>query len=252
MISIVIPTYNSEKYIARTLDSILCQLYEDYEVILVDAYSDDSTLRIAYAYHKAFAGRLKIFLRAKQGQIDAINHGFSLSKGDILAFINSDDTYEPGCFSVISYHFAKQNGWVYGIGKVINSQGEFTRSAITWFKSLWWKSTDYNILKWFCFISQPTVFLSRDLYREVGDFNKVYDLCFDYDYWLRLWQKEKPVFINMHLANWRLHGDTKSVSNRDVQIDESLEINRPYAENIFDIFIQKFVALATKIAYRLI
>jgi glycosyltransferase involved in cell wall biosynthesis len=252
MISIVIPAYNSQKYIAQTLDSILCQNYQDYEVILVDAYSNDSTLKIASAYQTAFNGRMKIYSREKQGQVDAINHGFSLSKGDILAFINSDDTYEPGCFSAISYYFAKQNGWVYGIGKVINSQGEFTRSFVTWFKSLWWKRASYDILRWFCYISQPTVFLSRDLYREVGDFNKEYDLCFDYDYWLRLWQIKNPVFINKHLANWRVHGDTKSVSNQDKQIDESLKINRKYTENILDIFIQKLVALATRIAYRLI
>jgi glycosyltransferase involved in cell wall biosynthesis len=252
MISIVIPTLNSAKYLDQTLRSIDKQNFDNYEVILVDSNSDDDTLRIAYFYHNIMHGKLKIYLMPKEGQVTAINYGLSLAKGDILTFLNSDDLYEQGCLAQVNHHFAtyKDKEWAFGKGGVVDNQGRPTRSLVTLFKSIWWQKNSKRVLTWFDYICQPTVFWRA----EVGlRFNPKYPYAFDYDAWLRLWEYSgEPIFINRYLANWRAHKDAISVKGTNAQIDESLRINLKYAQSWCDVFIQNGVALAEKVVYGVI
>jgi glycosyltransferase involved in cell wall biosynthesis len=227
------------------------QTYENYEVILVDSNSEDDTLQIAYQYRKRMDGKLNIYSMPKEGQVKAINYGLSLAKGNILTFINSDDTYEQGCFNRVAKEFNSKQGifWLYGVGKVIDSNGQPARSIVTNFKSLWWQKCDARVLSWFDYIVQPTVFWSRPLDLK---FNSEYPFCFDYDAWLRLWRLSKPIFVNQHLANWRVHSDAISVKNTNAQIDESLRINLNYAQSWGDIVIQNLVAWGEKVIYEVI
>lgn len=255
MISIVIPTLNSKKYLGKTLESIVNQSYKDWEVIIVDSYSIDGTLDIIYDFIKLYPDKIRQLNMPQRGQVRAINYGMSLAKGDVITFINSDDTYAEGCFDAIEYLFRlfkHEPFWLYGIGKVIDSDGNDTRSIVTWFKSLWWKGSSKKVFTWFDYISQPTVFFNRKMYELVGEFDPKYPLCFDYDYFLRCWSIENPVFIKRHLANWRVHSDSLSVKNTNKQIDESLSINKKYRRSFIDTIVQNSIAFAVKIAYGVI
>jgi glycosyltransferase involved in cell wall biosynthesis len=251
MISIVIPTLNSGKYLEATLESIVSQLFQGFEVIIVDSQSEDSTLRIVKEFQDSgFRDKIHLYSMRKLGQVRAINYGMSQAKGDILTFINSDDVYEQDCFMLIDriFGFSKVE-WAYGIGKVIDEKGKPTRSLVTTFKSLWWMQNSSRVLSWFDYISQPTVFWRKELWEKVGQFNPEYPLCFDYDYWLRASKISKPVFLEHHLANWRAHSDAISVRNTNSQIDESLRINVIYAQSWWDLVIQNLVAWVEKIVY---
>ena len=254
MISIVIPTLNSGKYLKQTLDSIFMQDMSGYEVIVIDGFSEDDTQRILREYGLRFNAsndKLRWYFMDRQGQVPAINYGLSMAKGDILTFINSDDTYEPYCFRAVDYYFRVKPDllWLYGIGKVIDGSGQPTRSLVTKFKSIWWGKTSPRILSWFDYIVQPAVFWKRSLMGQVGEFNPEYPYCFDYEYWLRCFKVSKPSFINYHLANWRAHKDAISVRNVNAQIDESLRINLAYAQSPKDMIIQNLVAWIEKIVY---
>lgn len=98
LVSVTTVTRNSEKTIARTIESVLAQTYDRVEYLVVDGLSRDRTVEIAESYREKFAGRgyeYRIISEADQGMYDAINKGIRLSEGEIIGNINSDDWYEP-------------------------------------------------------------------------------------------------------------------------------------------------------------
>lgn len=254
MISVVIPTLNAGKFLRQTLNSIFAQDFSSYEIIVVDSFSDDDTLRIIREYGQRFNAiekdKLKYIGMEREGQVAAINYGLSMAKGDILTYINYDDVYEKGAFRIVNAAFeAYKCQWVYGRGEVIDAEGNPTRSIVTKFKELWWKKNSHRVLSWFDYIVQPTVFFKRSLWEKVGAFNPEYKYCMDYDMWLRFWKVEAPHFVDAHLANWRAHSEAISVRNTNRQIDESLRINLLHAQSTTDIVIQNLVAWGEKLVY---
>ena len=97
LVSITTVTYNSEKTLARTIESVLAQTYNHIEYLIVDGFSADGTLEVAERYRERFAERgfrYTIMSEKDKGMYDAINKGIRLSQGSIIGNINSDDWYE--------------------------------------------------------------------------------------------------------------------------------------------------------------
>ena len=92
-ISIITPTYNSEKTLKDTLESILKQTYTNYEHIIVDGASKDSTMQIVKEYEEKYQGKLKYISEKDLGIYDAMNKGIKMATGDIIGILNSDDIY---------------------------------------------------------------------------------------------------------------------------------------------------------------
>jgi glycosyltransferase involved in cell wall biosynthesis len=252
MISIVIPTLNAEKYLYQTLDSILCQGYTGYEVIIVDGMSKDNTFLVA----RRFADRMNIFFHqiSPTGQVDAINYGFTKAHGDIFAFLNADDVYLPGCFTAVNEVFRQADtpSWAYGKGMVIDKDAKVTRSLITSFKSLFWWTRNYRMLTWLCYISQPATFWRREFAERVGFFNPAYKYCFDYEWWLRAFKISRPGFINENLACWRAHPGSLSVKHTQLQINQAFKVSQLYSSSWVDRVVQQLVWAGVSIAYKFV
>lgn len=108
LISVIVPMYNVEKYLKTCIDSIEKQTYSPIEIILVDDGSIDRTLQIAYELSEQF-DNIKVFSQENQGQGKARNTGLSHAKGDLIAFIDSDDFIEPDMMADLAAYVMNQN-----------------------------------------------------------------------------------------------------------------------------------------------
>ena len=121
-ISIVTTCYNSASTIKETIQSILSQGDEnEVEYIVVDAGSTDGTIDII----KSFGSRVKLIVEPKCSQSEGINIGLKASTGEIVAFLNSDDTYLPGTLKKVKAAFASSPSasWLAGQCEIVNSKG---------------------------------------------------------------------------------------------------------------------------------
>ena len=99
MISVVIPLYNKRNHIIRTVDSVLAQTFTDYELIIVDDGSSDGSPNLV---ENQRGDHIKLIRQANEGVSSARNHGVKAAKGDLIAFIDADDTWEPHFLAEIS------------------------------------------------------------------------------------------------------------------------------------------------------
>lgn len=95
LVSVVVPTYNREKLIAKTLDSIINQTYKDIEVLVIDDGSKDNTQDVIQRYISLYPQKIKYFLKENGGVSSARNLGIDKSKGEYICFVDSDDWIYP-------------------------------------------------------------------------------------------------------------------------------------------------------------
>ncbi len=231
-ISIVVPTLNSEKYLKQCLDSIFRQSYKNVEVIVVDGYSKDKTHRILKDYEALYPKRFYTAFRRPQGEPDAINIGIGMSCGDIVAFIDSDDVYQPGVFEAVADYLKAHEDvmLVYGRADIIDGKGRKARNAITAIKEPFQVLNKQWLLLLLDYIVQPTVFMRREIINDIGVFRTDEELVCDYEYWLRASDKGyKFGFIDRHLASSRVHPGTMSMRNQTKEISDAFRWKVRYA-----------------------
>ena len=130
LISVIIPAYNVDKYLAETLDSVLAQIYPHFEVVIVNDGSTDRTLEIAQGY-AAKDDRIQVISQANQGVSAARNHGIRVTTGELLAFLDGDDRWNPNKLSAHINHFHEIENLGMSFAKVafITSDGSYTKQC---------------------------------------------------------------------------------------------------------------------------
>jgi len=217
LVSIITPSYNQAAFLESTIRSVLEQDYPSLEYILVDGGSTDGSLDIIHRY----ADRFSWWVSEKdKGHADALNKGFSHAKGEILAWLNSDDTYYPGAISdaVASLQAHPEVGMVYGDADLNDETGNIIGSFAS-------RQTDYQkLLRGSVHIPQATTFFRADLWRQVGPLSLSLFFAFDYDLWVRLAKVSKILYIPRTWATFRLHNDGKSILNDDRCYPDMLKV----------------------------
>ncbi len=218
LVSIITPSYNQAAFLESTIRSVLEQDYPNLEYILVDGGSTDGSVDILHRY----ADRLAWWVSEKDaGQTDAINKGFARAKGDILAWLNSDDTYEPHAVAE-AVEFLRSHpevGMVYGDANFINESGR----VIGRFSAA---QTDYQRLQCgYVHIPQQASFWRASLWRKVGPLDPSFYFAMDYDLWVRLARVSKLYYHPRLWANFRLHNQGKTLAADDRCWPEMLRVH---------------------------
>jgi len=208
LFSIVIPSFNQARFLEATLDSVLSQEGVDLEAIVFDAGSTDGSIDILRA--RESDPRLSWKCERDFGQAHAINKGLRAARGGILAYLNSDDVYFPGALATVAREFEAHPStlFVYGRAHHLNEDGSYMED----YPSEPW---DYDRLQWVCYLCQPAVFWRRGALDRFGFFDDSLHFAMDYEYWLRAGAHTAFRYLESSvLAGSRLHGDTKTLSQR--------------------------------------
>jgi len=250
-ISVITPSFNQARFIERTIHSVLDQDQRDVEHIVVDGGSSDGTLDILRRY----TGRIVWISEKDRGQTHAINKGLRLATGEIVAWLNSDDTYEPGALALVARHFMDHpdSRWVYGKCRIVNDADREIRPFITWYKNLLLAKFSFARLLAENYISQPAVFWRRRLLDEVGYLSEEEYFCMDYDYWLRIGSRSPAGVIDAYLANFRYHRASKSGSVNKKQFADELRLARAFrGEHPFAVLLHTANYVKIVAAYKLL
>lgn len=234
LVSIITPSFNQVKYLEKTIQSVLGQDYPDIEYIIIDGASTDGSQDIIRKYEDKLAHWVS---EPDLGQTDAINKGFALAKGDVLAWLNSDDTLEPHAVAE-AIAFLQEHpdvGMVYGDGNFIDADD----NVIGKFPSA---QTDYTRLRQgYVHICQQASFFRADLWKQVGPLDPEFYFAMDYDLWVRLAEVSPLVYYPRLWANFRLHGDAKTISADDRCWPEMLKVHRREGGSWFSVIYAKYL-----------
>lgn len=218
LVSIVTPSFNQAAFIEETIQSVLSQDYPHLEYLIVDGGSTDGSLEILQRYAKRLAWWVS---EPDQGQTDAINKGFARARGEVLAWLNSDDTYLPHAIShaVAALQRDPDTGLVYGDANLIDEEGQ----VIGKFPA---RQTDYRRLReGYVHIPQQAAFFRADLWKKVGPLDPSFFFAMDYDLWVRLARHSRLLYLPEVWANFRLHSSGKSVIADDRCWPEMLRVH---------------------------
>jgi glycosyltransferase involved in cell wall biosynthesis len=218
LVSIVTPCLNAEEFIAETLQSIREQDYPSIEHIVVDGGSTDRTMQIVEQY-----GAARVLSEPDSGQAEAINKGFALARGDVLAWLNADDVYCPGAVRrAVALLRAGGYALVYSAGTAIDGQGR-----LAWK----WKVKEFeygHYLNSWNFILQPTMFFTRDAFETVEGLNPELHYTMDYDLCLKVGRRFRVGWSDERWASLRIHPNSKSVARADRLWSEHVAVSRAH------------------------
>lgn len=211
LISIIIPTYNSEKTISESIKSILKQSFDDYEILIMDGVSSDHTISIVQEFNDS---RIKIFSEKDSGVYDAMNKGIKKAESKWIYFLGSDDTlFSPNTLLNVIHHLNDNNEEIDFYYGCIHSEkygekydGVFTREKIL----------SKNI-------GHQAIFFNKNIFSKLGTYNLKYKILADYDFNLRaiLNKNIRTKYIDEIIANYNTGGLSDCIIDIDFRNDKT-------------------------------
>ncbi|MBK8805331.1 MAG: glycosyltransferase [Bacteroidales bacterium] len=223
-ISIITPSFNQGQYLEETILSVLNQNYPNFEYIIIDGGSTDNSLNII----KKYANRLTYWVsEPDNGMYHAIQKGFDKSSGEIMAWINSDDKYSDGAFSIVSQIFYdyKDIDWITSnpahideLSRIINTRGP-----------RFWDKFDYALGN-YKFIQQEGTFWRKTLWEKAGAYiSQDYKLASDMELWSRFFNISLLYSVDAILGLFRIRSENqKSLDNYNEYLKEAELIANNY------------------------
>lgn len=234
--SITTPCFNSEATIERTIKSILSQDYDDYEYIIVDGGSTDSTIDIVKKYETLFKGKMRWKSEPDRGLYDAFNKGIEQSNGLFCWNVNSDDFIEPDALKkvseVISNFDISNLPVISGISRIITKDGKMVKLE---------KHSKQNAD--FCYktngmgVTHPATLVPKCVYDKFGAYDIRFKISADIDWFNRIYKNHVPIFFfDEVLTNMQDDG----ISNRFDYIknakDRILLLKKKYSNPFYRIY----------------
>ena len=213
LVSIVMPSYNQARFLEDAIRSVLEQDYPRIELIVIDGGSTDGSQEILHQYQDRLAHCIS---EPDQGQAEAISKGFRLTRGEVVAWLNSDDVYMPGVVTeaVNALEDNPDAGMVYADGLMVDAD-------LVLLDRHYYQSLNVVDLLSFEVLLQPTVFMRRAALEEVGWVNDDYHLILDHELWVRIASRYPLVHIKGFWALERTHAEAKTISQAKGFVEEA-------------------------------
>jgi len=233
-ISIITCSWNSNKYIDQSINSVLKQHFKNIEYIFVDGGSTDGTLeRIA-----SIPCEVKVLNDVRGGIAHAMNAGIKAATGDIIAHLHSDDYYlSEDVLSRVAAHFEQSDlAWLFG-RVMFDDAGRLTPEQFVAPKYSYKRILMRN------FIPHPATFIRREVFETCGMFSESLRYAMDYEFWLRVGRHYEPIQVDEPLAAFRRHEGSATQANfmRSFNEDFRVRVNHAGWFQIPEIFLRYFV-----------
>ena len=204
LVSIVTPSFNQARYLEQTIRSVFEQEYSHVEYFVIDGASQDGSVDIIRKYEN----RLAYWVSEKDsGQAEAINKGLSRARGEIVAWLNSDDYYLPETIPSVVKAFESNPDvvLVYGDMLAVDENGQTTNLM---------KYGQLSLADLLCFqiIGQPSVFFRRSALQQAGLLDTTFHFLLDHHLWIRIAQHGKMLHVPQVLSAARYHAEAKNVA----------------------------------------
>ena len=211
-VAVIIPCYNSSKYIQKTIESVLNQDYENLEIIAIDDGSTDETRKILESY----LPKIRMLSHpndANLGEAASVILGITQSKADLIAFLDHDDIWYPNKVKEQAKIFQKCSdvGLVYTNGYVIDESDNILYKL---FPGDFWEENIPGKILLKCYIrTSSCVMLKREIFEQIGSFKT--DICIvDHDIWVRMSEVANFYYIPDVLTAYRKHRDQTSLKRK--------------------------------------
>ncbi len=229
-VSIVTPSFNHARYIDATIRSVLEQDYPNLQYVVMDGASTDGTIDILKQFAPtaglpASAGSngqtFTWYSAPDQGQADAINNGFALCTGELIAWLNSDDCYKPGAILAAATFLRNhpQIPLVYGNAEFIRPDGSYLCPCAN--------TEPFNrhrLVHYSDYIVQPSAFFRRSAFNAVGGLDPSLHYAMDYDLWLELSADAEFAYVPQVWSQYRWLGENKSATGSWKRIEEVRQV----------------------------
>lgn len=220
LVSIVMPTYNGEKYLKEAIASCLHQTYGNIELIIVDDGSTGITSSIVSEFDDPRIRYLK--LNTNTGAANALNKGFKISRGQYLSWISDDDLYELTAIEKMADSLMNNRriDFVYANYYKVDKENNVIQTVNV--------EEPINLRERNCI--GPCVMYKSDVYETVGDFRSEFWLAEEYEYWIKIYRNRfKMVPLNEFLFRYRVHQEGKTGKfGVDMEERQAIEIRNRY------------------------
>ena len=224
-VSIITVTYNSGCTIADTLESVLRQTYLDIELVIVDGLSADNTMEVVRQYESRFGGRMKYVSEKDRGIYDAMNKGISMTTGDVVGILNSDDFFSAdNVVERMVDAFTDDVDLVFGDVHFVRDSN--LKKSVRYYSGRIFRP---SMVRWGFFPPHPSLYVRRNVYEKYGYYKDEYKISADFEMIARLCYVHRLPYryVHMDFVTMRMGGaSTDSLGSRILGTEEDLRACR--------------------------
>lgn len=235
LISIITVTYNAEKYIAQTMQSVLNQTYPNIEYLIIDGGSTDRTLEIIKNYELKIKFQFRWISEKDNGIYDAMNKGIALASGSLIGILNASDYYEPNAVETVvnAYSHNCDAGIFHGNMNMLNENGTFFKQKKP--------NTNLDELYKGMRLWHPSFFVAKPVYEKQGLFDTQFKIAADFDFALRCYLAGvKFVYIDTVITHFRKGGVS---SKREIEAHKECKaalIKNNYPDHVVNAVVKQW------------